>query len=255
MCWGRAGGPATTTWRPGSKAAWPGSAGRISASRSTPATRRACHPDHGIRRAQSGEPHQAVREGCHASDARLARWRRAEPGGDGSGGADRRSRRSAWKTPRRSGRRIGTSSTPICTSWPRRSIPTPDRAYNLKSDYLKLSKWAQQYEREHGGIVCLRREGANELRDAIDNRDPQRRAGGADPAARHLHGGGPRAGARQADRRRARRGRSSATPCSIMPRWCAWPTEPGGPTTRYTTRTVLDVRGACAARRRCACPR
>ena len=50
--------------------------------------------------------------------------------------------------------------------------PDTGRAYNLKSDYLKLSKWAQQYEREHGGIVCLRREGANELRDAIDQRDP-----------------------------------------------------------------------------------
>jgi Ti-type conjugative transfer relaxase TraA len=50
--------------------------------------------------------------------------------------------------------------------------PDTGRAFNLKSDYLKLSKWAQQYEREHGGIVCLRREGANELRDAIDSRDP-----------------------------------------------------------------------------------
>ena len=50
--------------------------------------------------------------------------------------------------------------------------PDTGRAYNLKSDYLKLSKWAQQYEREHGGIVCLRREGANELRDAIAKRDP-----------------------------------------------------------------------------------
>ena len=51
--------------------------------------------------------------------------------------------------------------------------PETGRAFNLKSDYLKLSKWALQYEREHGGVVCLRRQGANELRDAIERRDPQ----------------------------------------------------------------------------------
>ena len=81
--------------------------------------------------------------------------------------------------------------------------PDTGRAYNLKSDYLKLSKWAQQYEREHGGIVCLRREGANELRDAIDNRDPHGRAGGADPAAGNVHGRRSRTCARKADQRRA----------------------------------------------------
>ncbi len=50
--------------------------------------------------------------------------------------------------------------------------PDTGRAYDLKSNFLKLSKWAQAYEREHGGIVCLRRQDANRLRDAIERREP-----------------------------------------------------------------------------------
>jgi Ti-type conjugative transfer relaxase TraA len=50
--------------------------------------------------------------------------------------------------------------------------PDTGRAYDLKGNYLKLSRWAEQYERDHsGGIVCTRREEANRLRDAIANRD------------------------------------------------------------------------------------
>lgn len=50
--------------------------------------------------------------------------------------------------------------------------PETGRAYDLKGNYLKLSRWAEQYEREHsGGIVCTRREEANRLRDAIEKRD------------------------------------------------------------------------------------
>jgi ATP-dependent exoDNAse (exonuclease V) alpha subunit len=50
--------------------------------------------------------------------------------------------------------------------------PETGRAYDFKSDRFKLSEWADQYERENGGIVCLRRHEANGLRDAIDARDP-----------------------------------------------------------------------------------
>jgi len=50
--------------------------------------------------------------------------------------------------------------------------PDTGRAYDLKGNFLTLSKWAEQYEREHGGIICLRREGANALRAAIEARDP-----------------------------------------------------------------------------------
>lgn len=51
--------------------------------------------------------------------------------------------------------------------------PDTGRAYNLKGNFLALSKWALEYERDHGGIVCVRREDANRLRDAIDARDPR----------------------------------------------------------------------------------
>jgi Ti-type conjugative transfer relaxase TraA len=50
--------------------------------------------------------------------------------------------------------------------------PATERAYDLKQSYVKLSRWAEQYERDHnGGIICIRREEANKLRDAIDKRD------------------------------------------------------------------------------------
>jgi AAA domain/Relaxase/Mobilisation nuclease domain len=50
--------------------------------------------------------------------------------------------------------------------------PATGRAYDLKGNYLKLSKWGEQYERDHsGGIVCTRRAEANRLRDAIGDRD------------------------------------------------------------------------------------
>ena len=84
--------------------------------------------------------------------------------------------------------------------------PDTGRAYNLKSDYLKLSKWAQQYEREHGGIVCLRREGANELRDAIANRDPNAVLEALTRQRATFTAGRSRARARQADQQRAQPG-------------------------------------------------
>ena len=50
--------------------------------------------------------------------------------------------------------------------------PDTGRAYDLKGNWLKLSRWAEAYEREHsGGIVCSRREEANQLRDAVGKRD------------------------------------------------------------------------------------
>lgn len=49
--------------------------------------------------------------------------------------------------------------------------PETGRAYDLKGDQFKLSKWAEKYEEENGGVVCLRRQEANKLRDAIEARD------------------------------------------------------------------------------------
>jgi Ti-type conjugative transfer relaxase TraA len=116
--------------------------------------------------------------------------------------------------------------------------PDTGRTYNLKSDYLKLSKWAQQYEREHGGIVCLRREGANELRDAIDRRDPhavlealtrQRATFTAADLDRAL---GKQIGG---ELTRAQFGNLVLDHGEVV----RLADEPGGPTTRYSTRTVL----------------
>ena len=51
--------------------------------------------------------------------------------------------------------------------------PETGLAFDQKENFLKLSKWAQQYEAEHGGIISLTRMRANELRDAIEARDPK----------------------------------------------------------------------------------
>ena len=42
--------------------------------------------------------------------------------------------------------------------------PDTGRAYDLEGSKRKLSDWAHDYEREHGGVINLRREDANELR-------------------------------------------------------------------------------------------
>jgi len=50
--------------------------------------------------------------------------------------------------------------------------PATGRAYDLAGSYRTLSRWAQDYELAHGGILSPTRQGANELRDAIAARDP-----------------------------------------------------------------------------------
>ena len=49
--------------------------------------------------------------------------------------------------------------------------PETGRAYDLKGSWRTLSNWAEAYELEHGGVVCTRRQDANELRRAIADRD------------------------------------------------------------------------------------
>jgi hypothetical protein len=49
--------------------------------------------------------------------------------------------------------------------------PDTGRAYDLKGNYAKLSDWALAWERDHGGVLCLGREGNNGLREAIAARD------------------------------------------------------------------------------------
>ena len=49
--------------------------------------------------------------------------------------------------------------------------PDTGRVYDLKGSWRTLSRWAEQYEREHGGIISTRRQDMNELRAAIASRD------------------------------------------------------------------------------------
>ena len=118
--------------------------------------------------------------------------------------------------------------------------PDTGRAYNLKADFLKLSRWAEQYERDHGGVVCLRREEANTLRDGIGERDPaavleamtrQRSTFTAADLERAL--------AKQIPEQltRAQFGNGILDRADVV----RLTDHAGGPTTRYTTRTVLEA--------------
>jgi Ti-type conjugative transfer relaxase TraA len=51
--------------------------------------------------------------------------------------------------------------------------PDTGRAYDLEKSWRKLSTWAENYEREHGGVISLRRQDANGLRAAIKDRDAE----------------------------------------------------------------------------------
>jgi hypothetical protein len=49
--------------------------------------------------------------------------------------------------------------------------PDTRLAYDLLRSWRKSSAWAEQWERDHGGVINTRRETANELRRAIKERD------------------------------------------------------------------------------------
>ena len=49
--------------------------------------------------------------------------------------------------------------------------PATGRAYDMAGSWRKASVWAEEYEREHGGVVNVNRESANELRRAIRERN------------------------------------------------------------------------------------
>jgi ATP-dependent exoDNAse (exonuclease V) alpha subunit len=117
--------------------------------------------------------------------------------------------------------------------------PDTGRAYDLKGNFLKLSKWAQEYERDHGGVVCLRRESANGLRDAITARDvaavlqamtQQRATFTASDLERALF----KQIKSESDRVEFA-GQVLGAPEAVR-----LTDREGGPVTRYTTRTALD---------------
>jgi hypothetical protein len=121
--------------------------------------------------------------------------------------------------------------------------PDTGRAYDLKGDRLKLSAWALEYERDFsGGIICTRREEANQLRDAIGQRDAgavlelmtQQRATfkGTDLE---------RALAKQIGSEFERA--QFAEKILTQPQVVRLSDEANGRTTRYTTCAVLDAEG------------
>lgn len=127
--------------------------------------------------------------------------------------------------------------------------PDTGRAYDLKGNYLTLSVWAQEYERDHGGVVCLRRLEANQLRAAIEARDAaavlealtrQRATFTAADLERAL------AKQIKSELARAQFANAVLDQADVV----RLADEPGGPTTRYTTLAVAGIRAAGLARGR-----
>ena len=121
--------------------------------------------------------------------------------------------------------------------------PATGRAYDLKGNFLKLSRWAEEYERTHsGGIVCVGREEANELRAAIDKRN-------AGAVLELMTRQRSTITERDLDRILRKQIRDTAERAQFAgrilrhPEIVALSDEADGPITGYTTRTVLEAEG------------
>jgi Ti-type conjugative transfer relaxase TraA len=118
--------------------------------------------------------------------------------------------------------------------------PATGYRYDLAKSWRTLSTWAERYEREHGGIVSTRRETQNELRDAIARRD----AGDVLEILTKQRSTFTPAQLENALSKEIKdereRGRFSD---AILdhPEAVHLSDRMGGPTTRYTTRTVLEA--------------
>ena len=64
---------------------------------------------------------------------------------------------SAWRTPRRFISRTADEDYRHIHVVASKINPETGYAYDLKGNYLQLSTWAEQYEREHGGIISVNR--------------------------------------------------------------------------------------------------
>jgi Ti-type conjugative transfer relaxase TraA len=130
--------------------------------------------------------------------------------------------------------------------------PATGRAYDLAGSYRKASLWAEQFEREHGGVVNTRRATANELRRAIKARD----AGGVLEAltkqratftlkeleralSKEIYAqiGATTGEKHSANLARAQFGNAILSHAGVV----RLADERGGSTTRYTTRSVLEA--------------
>jgi Ti-type conjugative transfer relaxase TraA len=129
--------------------------------------------------------------------------------------------------------------------------PETARAYDLAGSWRTLSGWAEGYERDHGGVVSLRRQDANGLRTAIRNRDAgavleamtrQRSTFTESQLHRALDKEIIRPGKhgeeRAADERLLARFHSAVL---VRPELVELSNIPNGEVTRYTTRAVLEA--------------
>ena len=118
--------------------------------------------------------------------------------------------------------------------------PATGRAYDLAGSWRTLSKWAQAYELEHGGIVSTRRQDMNELRDAIGARDA---AAVLEALTRQRSTFTPAQLERALSKEiRSEQGRAEfKAEILARPELVELSDELGGPLTRYTTRAVLDA--------------
>jgi Ti-type conjugative transfer relaxase TraA len=130
--------------------------------------------------------------------------------------------------------------------------PATGRVYDLAGSWRTLSTWALEYEREHGGIISVRRQDMNELRAAIAERDAagvleamtkQRSTFTENQLERALQKEiqAPRgATAEQKETVEAMRATFQAA-ILAHPEIVRLADQPGGPIARYTTRTVLEA--------------
>ena len=118
--------------------------------------------------------------------------------------------------------------------------PETDRAYDLKGSWRTLSAWAQDYELAHGGIINQRRADANELRQAIADRD----AGAVLEAMTRQRSTFTPKQLESALRKELKNETARAEFTEVIlsrPEAVALSDEPGGPVTRYSTHEVLEA--------------
>ena len=132
--------------------------------------------------------------------------------------------------------------------------PATGYAYDLEASQRKLSAWALQYEIDHGGVINTRRQTANELRQAIARRDAgavlealtkQRATFSPAQLTRAIHKDIHWKTGATLQQKAAVEAERSRFEAEILahPEIIGLAEEPGGPLTRYTTRTVLEAEG------------
>jgi Relaxase/Mobilisation nuclease domain len=131
--------------------------------------------------------------------------------------------------------------------------PDTGYAYDLLGSWRKGSAWAEQWERDHGGVINTRRETANELRRAIKERDVEAvltaitkqqstftRRELQRAINKEIH---PEIGATDGEKRTVELERAQFINAVLVHPGIVRlrDTSASGPATRYTTRTVLEA--------------